>query len=87
MKGRNRKWGSLLSVVMSMIGAGGAVAQVAPVGQSHAKPVHKPAALVNGEPIAIEEVEAVLLHEPPMANPPMAMIPVAVSPMARTPLA
>ncbi len=70
MKGRNRKWGSLLSVVMLMIGASGAVAQVAPVGQSHAKPLHKPAALVNGEPITIEEVEAVLLHEPPTANPP-----------------
>jgi parvulin-like peptidyl-prolyl isomerase len=61
---------SWISVVMLMIGASGAVAQVVQAGPSHVKPVHKPAALVNGEPIGIEEVEAVLLHEPPTANPP-----------------
>src|SRR5436309_217234 len=70
MKGQMRKSGSFISVVMLMIGANGAVAQVAQ-GQSHPKaPAHKPAAIVNGEPITIEEVEAVLMHEPPSAKPP-----------------
>src|SRR2546430_8497762 len=53
-----------------MRGGGGPVARAARAGQSHPKPAHNPAALVNGEPITIEEVEAVLLHEPPTANPP-----------------
>jgi parvulin-like peptidyl-prolyl isomerase len=68
MKGQIRKWGHLLSVVMLMIGARGSIAQVTQ-GQSQAKS-HKPAAVVNGEPITIEEVEAVLMHEPPSATPP-----------------
>jgi len=61
---------SWISVVVLMIGASGAMAQVVQAGTSHAKSVHKPAALVNGEPINIEEVEAVLMHEPPTPNPP-----------------
>jgi parvulin-like peptidyl-prolyl isomerase len=65
-----RKWLNLASVVVLMIGASGAIAQVAQIAPSHAKPVHKPAALVNGEPITIEEVEAVLMHGPPTPNSP-----------------
>jgi peptidyl-prolyl cis-trans isomerase C len=69
MKGQMRKSGSFISVVILMIGANSAVAQVTQA-PSQAKSTHKPAAVVNGEPITIEEVEAVLMHEPPSAKPP-----------------
>jgi parvulin-like peptidyl-prolyl isomerase len=59
-----RIWGKVVSVVMVMIGATGASAQ------AQTKPSHKPAALVNGEPILMEEVDAVLKHEPATPNPP-----------------
>jgi parvulin-like peptidyl-prolyl isomerase len=39
-------------------------------GQAQTKPSHKPAAMVNGEPIMMEEVDAVLKHEPQTPNPP-----------------
>src|SRR6266571_5014655 len=64
MTGRMRIWGNVVSVVMVMIGAGAAFAQ------AQTKPSHKPAALVNGEPIQMEEVDAVLKHEPSTPNPP-----------------
>jgi parvulin-like peptidyl-prolyl isomerase len=57
-------------MVILLSGPSGLLAQVGQVAQSHAKPAHKPAALVNGEPITIEEVEAVLMHGPPTPNPP-----------------
>jgi peptidyl-prolyl cis-trans isomerase C len=59
-----RIWGNVVSVVMVMIGASAAFAQ------TQTKPSHKPAALVNGEPIQMEEVDAVLKHEPSTSNPP-----------------
>ncbi len=63
MRGRMGSWGSVVSVVMLMIGASAtALAQ--------SKPSHKPAAMVNGEPIMMEEIDAVLKHEPPKTNPP-----------------
>jgi parvulin-like peptidyl-prolyl isomerase len=51
---------------MLMIGA----SAVAPVAHGQTKPSHKPAALVNGEPIMMEEIDAVLKHEPATTNPP-----------------
>lgn len=63
MQSRMRNWGSVVSVVMLMTGAStAALAQT--------KPSHQPAAMVNGEPIMIEEIDAVLKHETPTANPP-----------------
>ena len=56
--------GSVASVVIVMIGARAALAQ------AQTKPSHKPAALVNGEPIQMEEIDAVLKHEPPTPNAP-----------------
>jgi len=63
MRGRMGSWGSLASVVMVMIG-------VTVAAQGQTKPSHKPAAMVNGEPIMIEEIDAVLKHEPASPNPP-----------------
>jgi parvulin-like peptidyl-prolyl isomerase len=57
------KWRSLAIVGMVMIWVTAAV-------QGQTKPSHKPAAMVNGEPIMMEEVDAILKHEPPSANPP-----------------
>src|SRR5215472_16155043 len=63
MRGRMGKWGSLAIVGTVMIWVTAAV-------QGQTKPSHKPAAMVNGEPIMMEEVDAILKHEPPSANPP-----------------
>lgn len=63
MHGRMGSWGSVISVAILMIGASGtAIAQT--------KPSRKPAAMVNGEPIMLEEIDAVLKHETPAATPP-----------------
>jgi parvulin-like peptidyl-prolyl isomerase len=70
MEHRMRNWGSVVSVVVLMIGTSGTFAQVAQFAQAPAKSSRKPAAMVNGEPIMMEEVEAVLKHEPVSASPP-----------------
>ncbi len=64
MKGRLGMVDGLVSVGMLALLASGAVAQ------PHSKAASKPAALVNGEPITLAEIDAVLQHEPTTPTPP-----------------
>jgi parvulin-like peptidyl-prolyl isomerase len=43
---------------------------LSPIALAQTKPTHKPAAMVNGEPIMMEEIEAILKRETPTATPP-----------------
>jgi parvulin-like peptidyl-prolyl isomerase len=67
MTGRMGNWGKAISVVVLMIGTGETFAQF---NQAPSKTSRKPAAMVNGEPIMMEEVEAILKHEPASPNAP-----------------